>query len=187
METSTEGDAAATYKIVLIGDAGVGKSNILSQFISGQIADSKATLTVEFASKAIQVGGRKVIVQLWDTAGQERYRSITKAYYKDAVGALLVYDITKLSSFQNVGKWMQELHDHEECGMAVALAGNKCDLKLVRAVKTLEAAEFAKKKSFDSIYSRLGVDMIFVETSALEGTNVDVVFKLLVDGLRTCP
>lgn len=146
MQTKTEEPSQTVYKIVLIGDSGVGKSNILWRFTSDKFAvESKATLGVEFASKTVKVGSRSIIAQIWDTAGQERYRSITKAYYKEAVAALIVYDITKQGSFKNVDKWLKELHDHAECDMAVGMLGNKCDLIKVRAVKTEEAAEYATK------------------------------------------
>ena len=146
MKTIPEETGALMYKIVLIGDSGVGKSNILWRFTNDKFSmESKATLGVEFAAKTLHIGNKTLIAQIWDTAGQERYRSITKAYYKGAVAALIVYDITKQSSFKNIDKWLKELHDHAECDMAVGLVGNKCDLKEVRSVKTEEATEYAKK------------------------------------------
>ena len=142
----TSEDTPVMYKIVLIGDSGVGKSNILWRFTDHKFSvDSKATLGVEFASKALKIGERSIIAQIWDTAGQERYRSITKTYYKEAVGALIVYDITKRSSFKNVEKWLKELQDHAECSMAIGLIGNKCDLKEVRTIKAEEAEGYAKQ------------------------------------------
>lgn len=88
------------YKIVLVGDSGVGKSNIISKFTKNQFnLESKTTIGVEFASKIIVVDDKSVKVQIWDTAGQERYRSMASAYYRGAVGALMVYDITRASSF----------------------------------------------------------------------------------------
>jgi len=84
------------FKVVLIGDSGVGKSNLLSRFTRNEFSlESKSTIGVEFATRSIQVDGKTVKAQIWDTAGQERYRAITSAYYRGAVGALLVYDITK--------------------------------------------------------------------------------------------
>ena len=159
------------YKIVLIGDSGVGKSNILWRFTNDKFdVESKTTLGVEFASKNLIIRGHTVSAQIWDTAGQERYRSITKAYYKEAVAALIIYDITKQSSFQSVGKWLKELQDHADCDMAVGLVGNKCDLKQVRAVSERDGADFADKNG-----------MIFAETSALNNINIDRVFNMLVE------
>ncbi|KAA8543815.1 hypothetical protein F0562_022008 [Nyssa sinensis] len=97
------------FKIVLIGDSGVGKSNILSRFTRNEFClESKSTIGVEFATRTIQVDGKTVKAQIWDTAGQERYRAITSAYYRGAVGALLVYDITKRQTFDNVQRAVQE-------------------------------------------------------------------------------
>ncbi|VAH15616.1 unnamed protein product [Triticum turgidum subsp. durum] len=97
------------FKMVLIGDSGVGKSNILSRFTRNHFSlDSKSTIGVEFATKSLQMEGKTIKAQIWDTAGQERYRAITSAYYRGAVGALLVYDITKKQSFDNVNRAVSE-------------------------------------------------------------------------------
>lgn len=100
------------FKIVLIGDSGVGKSNLLSRFTKNEFnLESKATIGVEFAAKTFTLeSGQSVKAQIWDTAGQERYRAITNTYYRGAVGALLVYDITKQKTFESVERWLQELH-----------------------------------------------------------------------------
>ena len=96
------------FKVVLIGDSGVGKSNLLSRFTRNEFnIDSKSTIGVEFATKSIEVEGKTIKAQIWDTAGQERYRAITSAYYRGAVGALLVYSIEKHSSFENVERWLK--------------------------------------------------------------------------------
>ena len=98
------------FKVVLIGDSGVGKSNLLSRFTQNQFnIESKSTIGVEFATKTIVTEGKTIKAQIWDTAGQERYRAITSAYYRGAVGALVVYDITKDISFENVEKWLAEV------------------------------------------------------------------------------
>ena len=96
------------FKVVLIGDSGVGKSNLLSRFTRNEFnIDSKSTIGVEFATKSIEVEGKTIKAQIWDTAGQERYRAITSAYYRGAVGALLVFSIEKHSSFENVERWLK--------------------------------------------------------------------------------
>ena len=90
-------------KLVLVGDSGVGKSNIISRFTKNEFnLESKTTIGVEFATKVVEIEGEPIKVQIWDTAGQERYRSMASAYYRGAVGALLVYDITRASSFENL-------------------------------------------------------------------------------------
>lgn len=88
------------FKIVLLGDSGVGKSNIISRFTKNEFnLESKTTIGVEFATKTLELNGKTIKIQVWDTAGQERYRSMASAYYRGAMGALLVYDITRATSF----------------------------------------------------------------------------------------
>lgn len=123
------------FKIVLIGDFGVEKSNILSRFTRNEFClGFKSTIGVEFATRTQQVEGKTNKAQIWDTAGQERYRAITSAYYRGAVGALLVYDITKRRTFENVQRWIQELRDHADSNIVIMLAGNKSDLNHLRGV-----------------------------------------------------
>ena len=98
------------FKVVLIGDSAVGKSNLQSRFAKDEFSiQTKPTLGVEFACRTVVVEDKQIKVQIWDTAGQERYKSITTAYYRGAVGALLVYDITRMNSFENVTRWLEEL------------------------------------------------------------------------------
>jgi len=158
------------YKVVLIGDSGVGKSNLLSRFTKDEFnLESKSTIGVEFASKELEIEGKKVKAQIWDTAGQERYRAITSAYYRGAVGALLVYDITKHVSFVDVERWLKELRDHANDNIVIMLVGNKCDLRHLRAVRHEEAMAFAKKHN-----------LAFKETSAYDNTGVDESFRLIL-------
>nr|CEG02421.1 unnamed protein product [Fusarium pseudograminearum CS3427] len=126
--------------VVLIGDSGVGKSNLLSRFTRNEFnLDSKSTIGVEFATRSIQVDSKTIKAQIWDTAGQERYRAITSAYYRGAVGALLVYDISKHQTYENVTRWLKELRDHADANIVIMLVGNKSDLRHLRAVPTEEA------------------------------------------------
>ena len=98
------------FKIVLIGDSAVGKSNLLSRFARNEFQpNSKATIGVEFQTQSLEIDGRDVQAQIWDTAGQERFRAVTSAYYRGAVGALIVYDITRGHTFDNVARWLEEL------------------------------------------------------------------------------
>ncbi|KAE8689601.1 Ras-related protein RABA2c [Hibiscus syriacus] len=161
------------FKIVLIGDSGVGKSNILSRFTRNEFClDSKSTIGVEFATRTLQVEGKTVKAQIWDTAGQERYRAITSAYYRGAVGALLVYDITKRQTFDNTPQWLKELRDHAGSNIVVIMmAGNKSDLNHLRAVSKEDAESFADKEGLS-----------FLETSALDASNIEKAFqKMLMD------
>ena len=107
--------------------------------------------------------------QIWDTAGQERYRAITSAYYRGALGALLVYDVTKPTTFDNVNRWLKELRDHADANIVIMLIGNKTDLKHLQAVATEDAQSFAEKEGLS-----------FIETSALEATNVEKAFQTIL-------
>lgn len=161
------------FKVVLVGDSGVGKSNILSRFTRNEFnLQSKATIGVEFATRSINVDGKTLKAQIWDTAGQERYRAITSAYYRGAVGALLVYDITKGESFNNLERWLKELRDHADDRIVVLVVGNKCDLKHLREISEEEGTLFAENNSVTT-----------VETSALDATNIDKAFQLLLTGI----
>nr|AVV64041.1 Ras-related protein Rab-11B [Anisakis simplex] len=158
------------FKVVLIGDSGVGKSNLLSRFTRNEFnLESKSTIGVEFATRTIQVEDKRVKAQIWDTAGQERYRAITSAYYRGAVGALLVYDIAKHITYENVERWLKELRDHAEQNIVIMLVGNKSDLRHLRAVPTDEAKLFAERNHIS-----------FIETSALDSTNVESAFTTIL-------
>ncbi|KAB2598301.1 ras-related protein Rab2BV-like [Pyrus ussuriensis x Pyrus communis] len=158
------------FKIVLIGDSGVGKSNILSRFTRNEFClESKSTIGVEFATRTLQVEGKTVKAQIWDTAGQERYRAITSAYYRGAVGALLVYDITKRQTFDNAQRWLRELRDHADSNIVIMMAGNKSDLNHLRAVPADDAHILAEKEGLS-----------FLETSALEAFNVENAFQTIL-------
>lgn len=126
---------------------------------------------MEFATKAIKLPESKVVIkaQIWDTAGQERYRAITSAYYRGAVGALLVFDISKHDTFENCERWLSELRDHADSNIVVMLVGNKTDLRHLRTVPTEEATEFAERHN-----------LAFIETSALDSTGVDTAFQQLL-------
>ncbi|ERN20073.1 hypothetical protein AMTRI_Chr11g101370 [Amborella trichopoda] len=158
------------FKIVLIGDSGVGKSNLLSRFTRNEFClESKSTIGVEFATRTLLVEGKTVKAQIWDTAGQERYRAITSAYYRGALGALLVYDVTKPQTFENASRWLKELRDHADSNIVVMLVGNKTDLRHLRGVATEDAQGFAEREGLS-----------FLETSALESTNVERAFQSIL-------
>ncbi|CAK5078397.1 unnamed protein product [Meloidogyne enterolobii] len=164
--TSREDEYDYLFKVVLIGDSGVGKSNLLSRFTRNEFnLESRSTIGVEFATRSIQVDGKTVKAQIWDTAGQERYRAITSAYYRGAVGALLVYDIAKHVTYESVDRWLKELRDHADQNIVIMLVGNKSDLRHLRAVPTEEARAYAERNQLS-----------FIETSALDSTNVEAAF-----------
>ncbi|KAK4438752.1 Ras-related protein RABA1f [Sesamum alatum] len=161
-----EDDYDYLFKVVLIGDSGVGKSNLLSRFTRNEFTlESKSTIGVEFATRSIRIDEKVVKAQIWDTAGQERYRAITSAYYRGAAGALLVYDVTRHATFENLERWLKELRDHTDSSIVIMLIGNKADLRHLRAVSPEDAQAFAERES-----------MFFMETSALESVNVENAF-----------
>ncbi|MCO5566489.1 hypothetical protein L7F22_020166 [Adiantum nelumboides] len=158
------------FKIVLIGDSAVGKSQLLNRFARNEFSlDSKATIGVEFQTRTIVVDHKIIKAQIWDTAGQERYRAVTSAYYRGAVGAMLVYDITKRQTFDHIARWLEELRSHADNNIVIMLVGNKTDLSTLRAVTTEDAKEFAEKEG-----------LFFLETSALEATNVESSFLMVL-------
>ncbi|XP_057651631.1 ras-related protein Rab-39B [Diorhabda carinulata] len=160
------------FRLILIGDSTVGKSSLLKYFTDGKFAEiSDPTVGVDFFARLIEVkDGTRIKLQLWDTAGQERFRSITKSYYRNSVGALLVYDICNRASFDNIPAWMSEARRHIEPHRPVfALVG--CKLDLVnnggqREVSKEEAKTFADQNG-----------LFHIETSAKNGLNVEEAFS----------
>ncbi|XP_024382451.1 ras-related protein RABA5e [Physcomitrium patens] len=158
------------FKVVLIGDSAVGKSNLLSRYARNEFnLNSKATIGVEFQTQSMEIGGKEIKAQIWDTAGQERFRAVTSAYYRGAVGALIVYDISRRGTFENVGRWLDELRVHSDASVVVMLVGNKCDLDNIREVSQEEATLLAQNEK-----------MSFIETSAMDATNVTNAFQSVV-------
>ena len=158
------------FKLIIVGDTNVGKTNIMSKYIRDQFNfNSKSTIGVEFGTKIITIENKKIKAQIWDTAGQERYKSITSAYYKGAKGALVVYDITNKFTFDSVDKWVQDLNSYGDKNLTLLLVGNKSDLEEKRQVNKDEGEE--KARSFG-----LG----FIETSACSGDNIDQAFDIML-------
>ncbi|XP_019186765.1 PREDICTED: ras-related protein RGP1-like [Ipomoea nil] len=154
------------FKVVLIGDSAVGKSQLLARFSRDDFSiDSKATIGVEFQTRTVVIDDKSVKAQIWDTAGQERYRAVTSAYYRGALGAMLVYDITKRQTFDHIARWLEELRGHADKNLVIILVGNKTDLESDRVVSTEDAKEYAEKEN-----------LFFIETSALDSTNVETAF-----------
>ncbi|KAK6914367.1 Small GTPase, partial [Dillenia turbinata] len=158
------------FKVVIIGDSAVGKSNLLSRFARNEFnINSKATIGVEFQTQSMDIDGKEVKAQIWDTAGQERFRAVTSAYYRGAVGALIVYDISRRSTFDSVRRWLDELHTHCDTTVARMLVGNKCDLENIRDVSVEEGKKLAEEEG-----------LFFIETSALDATNVKTAFEIVI-------
>eukprot|EP01121_Diplochlamys_sp_Union-15-3_P007271 TRINITY_DN1836_c0_g2_i1.p1 TRINITY_DN1836_c0_g2~~TRINITY_DN1836_c0_g2_i1.p1 ORF type:complete len:214 (+),score=38.30 TRINITY_DN1836_c0_g2_i1:68-709(+) len=158
------------YKILVIGDADVGKTNLISQYTTNSLREEiKATIGVEFGHKAVLIGDKLIKAQIWDTAGQERFKALTRGYYRGAAGCLLVYSVIDRQSFLNVEKWIDELVQYADPGILVLLVGNKIDLASQRQVPLHTAKEFAQKNKLS-----------FIETSAKDKTNVDEAFERIL-------
>ena len=155
------------FKYIIIGDSAVGKSNLLLQYCHNKFNDDyQATIGVEFGAKNLTVNNKIYRVQIWDTAGQENFRSITRAYYKNSVCALVVYDITNKDTFNNVQTWIEDCKNQSPKTIFMVLVGNKNDLEDKRQVKYEEGMELANKNG-----------MMFFETSAKSGFNVEEIFN----------
>ena len=148
----------------------MGKTNIMSKYLKNEFhEDSKATVGVEFGSKKFEIEGVSIKAQIWDTAGQERYKAITNAYYKGSKGAFVVYDITRKETFDSIDKWIADLKQSGDKKITILLIGNKADLDNHRKVTKEQGEE--KAKSFG---------VAFLETSALNGQNLDTAFDLMI-------
>ncbi|ELP90486.1 rab11, putative [Entamoeba invadens IP1] len=159
-----------SLEVVIIGESGVGKSNLLLRFTRNEYEpEKKFTIGVEFATRTIEYDGKTIRAQIWDTAGQEKYRAITDAYYRGAEGAVCVYDVSKKDTFTAIDRWMTELK--AGCGddVVIMIVGNKSDLEQERDVKPSEGEEFAQRHN-----------SFFMETSALTGNNVEKAFTELL-------
>ena len=158
------------FKIILVGDTSVGKTNIINKYIKNEFQeDFYATIGVEFSHKQFIVDNHKIKAQIWDTAGQERYKAITRAYYKGAKGAFIVYDITRKDTFDDIDKWRNELVNSCNKEVTIMLIGNKCDLEDSREISKEQGEEKAKSFGFS-----------FLETSAYSGENLEKGFEMLI-------
>ncbi|CAB1417179.1 unnamed protein product, partial [Pleuronectes platessa] len=155
------------FKVMLVGDSGVGKTCLLVRFKDGAFLAGSfiSTVGIDFRNKVLNIDGVKVKLQIWDTAGQERFRSVTHAYYRDANALLLLYDVTNKTSFDNIQAWLTEIHEYAQQDVVLMLLGNKADATHNRVVKREDGERLAKE---------FGVP--FMETSARSGLNVELAF-----------
>lgn len=161
-------------KLLLIGDSGVGKSCCLLRFSEDSFTPSFiTTIGIDFKIRTIELDGKRVKLQIWDTAGQERFRTITTAYYRGAMGILLVYDVTDRRSFENIQTWFSNVEQHATEGVNKILIGNKCDWEEKRVVSTEEGQELA---------SQLGIP--FLEVSAKTNKNIEEAFFSLAADIK---
>ena len=156
-----------TIKYIIVGNAYVGKSNIIYRFVENKFSENyKATINLDFSYKNIKIKDKIYRIQLWDTVGQEEFQSISRGYYKSGACALVVYDITDRDSFNNVSNWVEECKNNGPSTISLVLVGNKIDLQDIRKVTYEEGEDFANRNG-----------MQFFETSALNGTNIEKLFN----------
>ena len=157
------------FKVLMIGDSGVGKSSILNRYCGdGWNSGVVCTIGVDFKIKIVNVAGKKVKLQLWDTAGQERFRNITAAYYRGASGVIIVYDVTNRDSLQNVQKWAEQVDSQASTDVKKIVVGNKADTETMNRVGYDEAR---------AMTGELGLDLM--EVSAKTMNNIAEIFELL--------
>ncbi|EDO34945.1 predicted protein [Nematostella vectensis] len=174
-EPSTEEFFDYLFKIVLIGDPGVGKTCIVQRFRSGTFVERNgSTIGVDFTMRSVQVDNKKIKLQIWDTAGQERFRTITQSYYRSCNGVIIAYDITKCDTFKNVIRWGEDVQKYAPENAIKLLVGNKKDLEREREVSLEDAVNCA------SHYGMLDV----LETSAKDATNIEAAFYRLARELK---
>ena len=160
---------SAFFKILLIGDLGVGKSCVILRYVEGDFPGNiMSSIGVDFKTKQIEIEDRLIKLTIWDTAGQERYKSLTRHYFKDAHGVILIYDVADRRSFEGLDKWLEEIKNNMlKDGVSIILIGNKIDLPF-RNVTKEEGESFANKN-----------DLLYLETSSKEGTNIEKVFEMI--------
>jgi small GTP-binding protein len=163
----------STFKIVVVGSSGVGKSAIVQRLVDNTFREEgQSTVGVEFKPFIIRVDEQTVKLQIWDTAGQERFKSVSKAYFRNAVGAVLVYDIASDASFDDLSNWLHDLQQLCHPSAYILLVGNKADLETERKVGVQQAKDFADNHQLE-----------YLETSALTGSNVTETFTRLAFGV----
>ena len=158
---------SGNFKFIVIGSSGVGKTAILKRLVDDVFTgESQSTIGVEFLATSVDVDGQAVKLQIWDTAGQERFRSIAKAYFRSAIGVILVFDLTDRKSFEDLVRWLEDVHSLCDPNAVVTLIGNKSDLEASRKISESEAKAFADLHQLN-----------YLETSALGGDNVELAFQ----------
>ncbi|XP_032316078.1 ras-related protein Rab-26 isoform X1 [Camelus ferus] len=193
------------FKVMLVGDSGVGKTCLLVRFKDGAFLAGTfiSTVGIDFRNKVLNVDGTKVKLQIWDTAGQERFRSVTHAYYRDAHALLLLYDVTNKASFDSIQAWLAEIQEYAQHDVVLMLLGNKVDSAQERVVKREDGEKLAKvswglqhgqgvplrlqgwgcpHQSAAGCLQEYGLP--FMETSAKTGLNVDLAFTAIAKELK---
>jgi len=161
------------FKLLLIGDSGVGKTCVLFRFSDDTFNTTFiSTIGIDFKIKTVELLGKKIKLQIWDTAGQERFHTITTSYYRGANGILLVYDITQPKTFDNISKWLRNINEHASEDVERMLIGNKCDMEDKRLISEERGRKVAEENGIK-----------FFETSAKENINIEIAFNSLAEDI----
>ena len=167
---NSEQEAQIVLKLLLLGDSSVGKTSILNKYISNKFDESSiSTVGVDYMDKIIDYNKFKIKLQIWDTSGEEKFRTITKNFYRNADGLLVVFDLTKKESYDHIKSWIDEAKENND-KLKTILIGNKLDLKDERIVAIDVAKQFAEKNNLK-----------YIETSAKDGTNINESFQAIID------
>lgn len=151
------------FKYLLIGDSGVGKTSIMLRFVDDQFNSRfMSTIGIDFKIKIINIDNKKIKLQIWDTAGQEKFRTITNAYFRGAMGIIIVYDVTDRNSFNNIKTWLKSVEQHCDYNIKIILLANKCDLENHRVVSTEEGKLIAMNNN-----------ILYFETSAKDNIEIE--------------
>lgn len=179
MSSKQQQQARLTFKFLLVGNGNVGKTSIVRRLCRGDfISNPETTIGVEFMTKLFDIDGNQVKLQIWDTAGQEKYRSVGKAYYRNAIGVLLVFSLTDHVSFEKLEEWISDVSQYCHPKAHMILVGNKSDLTDARTITQDEIRKFAEGRSLQ-----------YIESSAKTGSNINECFyqvaKAIYDGIKT--
>lgn len=167
-------DFVATYKILVLGDSNVGKTCIVHRFCDETYYDTYiSTIGIDFKQKIVNLDGMPIKLQIWDTAGQERFRTLTTAYYRGAMGILVMYDVTNMDSFNHLAYWFRNVEENASQDVVKVLAGNKCDCTSLRVVEKDQGRKVAEC-----------CDVPFFECSCKEDTNINEIFLTLARKIR---
>jgi len=161
------------FKLLLIGDSGVGKTCLLFRFSDDAFNTTFiSTIGIDFKIKTVELGGKKIKLQIWDTAGQERFHTITTSYYRGSMGIMLVYDITNVKTFDSISNWLRKILEHANEDVEKMILGNKCDMDDKRQVPTARGEAIARENNIP-----------FLETSAKANINVEQAFMNLAQAI----
>lgn len=167
-------ECQATYKVLVLGDSNVGKTCIVHRYCDETYYDTYiSTIGIDFKQKIISLDGTPIKMQIWDTAGQERFRTLTTAYYRGAMGILLMYDVTNQESFNNLTYWLKNIEENASPDVVKVLAGNKCDATSQRVVDEETGQKIAEN-----------YDIPFYEVSCKQNINIDTIFLTLARLIR---